>query len=84
MALTSLRYCFISHVETNMYAESDFKEAINVVKSKILEKKAISVPQLSPFNKLFDEKHLNDLLLLKEKAYDCDKKTRELLFCNDL
>lgn len=72
-------FWFVAHVKTNKYANKDFEEAINIVKMEITKKKKVAVPVHSSFKRLFDEKCLNRLLLLKEAAYDHDAGARELL-----
>jgi len=50
-----------------------------IVSSKITRKGKTTVPVLSSFQRLFDRDCLDELLLLKETAYDCNEKTRELV-----
>ena len=72
-------FWFVAHVKTSKYTNKDFGEAINIVESEIMKQKKIAVPVLTSFKKLFDEKCLNELLLLKEAAYGLDGGARELL-----
>lgn len=75
-------FWYISHVKTAKCSAQDFIEAIKFIESNRKNKdpnfKNSDVPVLSSFERLFEKKHLYELLMLKEKAHELQPKVREI------
>jgi DNA modification methylase len=71
-------FWFITNVKIGEYTKEDFQGAVVAIKN-ISENNNVDLPILSSFKKLFVERQLNNLLKLREVAYDLNPKSRKIL-----
>jgi len=71
-------FWFITTVKTTKYSVDDFNKAIATV-SNANKVEQLDPPLLSSFSKLFEKKQLNELLTLRELAYELPAKPKMIL-----
>lgn len=71
-------FWFIAHVKTNKYTDCDFNKAINAV-IDINYLAPVKVPAFPSFGRLFTDKQLYKILVLKQIAYNLRGRAQELL-----